>query len=177
MLATSAPVLQGLQENAGGWEEEENPDLQVLLAWMANQVYQGSKEARDRPDPREKRVTKETLGQEALLTTTRLQVYTVIRFSLLRVIKARLDLPVPLVRRVHPGPGGRLGTPAKTDPEAPPESQVFQVVMVLRDHRDHQESQEKMENPAIQDSRVLRGQRGSRALQKKGSAAWTGCQD
>ncbi|MEQ2243354.1 hypothetical protein ILYODFUR_006195, partial [Ilyodon furcidens] len=63
---------RGLQENVDGSEEEGNlgllarldgMDTRVHLAWMANQVYQVKKATRACPDPRERRVTKETLGQ------------------------------------------------------------------------------------------------------------------
>lgn len=130
MLAKSAPVLQGLQESVEEWEEEANLDLLVLLAWMGNLVFQVPREARDQLDPREKRVTKETLGQGVLLTTAHMQVCTVIRFSPSRVTKARLDplvLPVP---QVPLAPEAPLGTQARMAHVALLASRVFQVVMV-----------------------------------------------
>lgn len=185
-MAKSAPALQGLQESVDGWEEEGKPaclarldgmDTRVLLAWMGNQVLQVLREARDQPDPREIRVTKETLGQGVLLTTAHMQVCTVIRFSPSRVTKARLAPLVLPVLRAPPAPEAPLETQARMVHVALLESRGFQVLMVLRGHKERLGRREKMVSPGIQDHRVLKERRARQAQEKKEKEAWMDFKD
>ncbi|AWP12174.1 Hypothetical protein SMAX5B_008914 [Scophthalmus maximus] len=116
-LLCAALMAPGLRESVEGWEEEGNLDLQARLDGMDTRVHLAWTENQDQPAPREKRVTKETLGHG--------------------VTRARLDLlvlPVPQVLLVPEGP---LETQARMGPVVLLESRVFQAVMALREHRDH----------------------------------------
>ncbi|KAK5864897.1 hypothetical protein PBY51_016103 [Eleginops maclovinus] len=144
---------------------------------MENQDFQVLREARDQPDPREKRVTKETLGQGVLLTTAHMQVCTVIRFSLSRVTKARLAPLVLLVLQVPPVPEDPLVTQARMVHVALLASRGFQVVMVLRGNKERLGSREKMVSPGIQDQRVLQERRERQVREKKEKEAWMDFQD